>query len=132
DVEVSVDPQLFATMLAHLLADMVNASPVGGKVVVTAARRGPVARIEIRGPHTGGGPLHLPIARAIVAQHGGTVTTHRIAGKGNTHVVEIPLDGPTGGGKGESKAIGPGSATSGGAGSTTAAGASAVSTVNSR
>lgn len=100
DIEVSVDPQLFATMLAHLLADMVNAAPVGGKVVVTAARRGPVARIEIRGPHTGGGPLHLPIARAIVAQHRGTVTTHRIAGKGNTHVVEVPLEGSADGGPG--------------------------------
>jgi PAS domain S-box-containing protein len=103
DVEVSVDPDLFAKMLAHLLADMVTASPVGGKVVVTAARRGPVARIEIRGPHTGGGPLHLPIARAIVAQHGGTVTTHRIAGKGNTHVVEVPLEGSGGGGKGSAR-----------------------------
>jgi PAS domain S-box-containing protein len=100
DVEVSVDPELFAKMLTHLLADMVTASPVGGKVVVTAARRGPVARIEIRGPHTGGGPLHLPIARAIVAQHNGTVTTHRIAGKGNTHVVEVPLEGSADGGKG--------------------------------
>lgn len=100
DVEVAVDPQLFATMLAHLLADMVNAAPVGGKVVVTAARRGPVARIEIRGPHTGGGPLHLPIARAIVAQHRGTVTTHRISGKGNTHVVEVPLEGSADDGKG--------------------------------
>ncbi len=126
DVEVSVDPQLFATMLAHLLADMVNASPVGGKVVVTAARRGPVARIEIRGPHTGGGPLHLPIARAIVAQHGGTVTTHRIAGKGNTHVVEIPLEGSTGGGKSEQRAIAASSTTS------NTVSASAVSTVSSR
>lgn len=94
DVEVAVDPALFAKMVSHLLADMVTASPVGGKVVVTAARRGPVARIEIRGPHTGGGPLHLPIAQAIVGRHGGTVTTHRIAGKGNTHVVEVPIDPP--------------------------------------
>ena len=93
DVEVSVDPELFTMLVAHLLADMVTASPVGGKVVVTAARRGPVARIEIRGPHTGGGPLHVPIARAIATRHGGTVTTHRIAGKGNTHVVEVPLEG---------------------------------------
>ncbi len=129
DVEVSVDPQLFATMLAHLLADMVNASPVGGKVVVTAARRGPVARIEIRGPHTGGGPLHLPIARAIVAQHGGTVTTHRIAGKGNTHVVEIPLEGSAGGGKGDVRAVGPGSPSNP---ASSNPGSSAVSTVNTR
>ncbi len=99
DVEVKVDPDLFTALVAHLLADMVTASPVGGKVVVTAARRGPVARIEIRGPHTGGGPLHVPIARAIAARHGGTVTTHRIAGKGNTHVVEVPLDGSTGAGR---------------------------------
>jgi PAS domain S-box-containing protein len=99
DVEVMVDPDLFTALVAHLLADMVTASPVGGKVVVTAARRGPVARIEIRGPHTGGGPLHVPIARAIAARHGGTVTTHRIAGKGNTHVVEVPLEGSTGSGR---------------------------------
>ncbi|MBS2963253.1 PAS domain-containing protein [Actinocrinis puniceicyclus] len=127
DVEVMVDPQLFATMLAHLLADMINASPVGGKVVVTAARRGPVARIEIRGPHTGGGPLHLPIARAIVAQHGGTVTTHRIAGKGNTHVVEIPLEGPAGGGgKSAQRALAKGS------GATGPAAGSSVAAANSR
>jgi hypothetical protein len=91
DVEVDLDVDLFVKLLSHLLADMVSVSPVGGKIVVTAARRGALARIEIRGPHTGGGPLHLPIAQAIAAKHGGTVTTHRIAGKGNTHVVEVPV-----------------------------------------
>jgi CheY-like chemotaxis protein len=94
DVEVDLDVALFVKLLAHLLADMVSVSPVGGKIVVTAARRGTLARIEIRGPHTGGGPLHLPIAQAIAAKHGGTVTTHRIAGKGNTHVVEVPVTQP--------------------------------------
>ncbi|WP_034266643.1 PAS domain-containing protein [Actinospica robiniae] len=94
DVEVELDPALFVKLLVHLLADMVSVSPVGGKIVVTAARRGALARIEIRGPHTGGGPLHLPIAQAIAARHGGTVTTHRIAGKGNTHVVEVPVTQP--------------------------------------
>ena len=94
DVEVDLDVDLFVKLLAHLLADMVSVSPVGGKIVVTAARRGTLARIEIRGPHTGGGPLHLPIAQAIAAKHGGTVTTHRIAGKGNTHVVEVPVTQP--------------------------------------
>ena len=94
DVEVDLDVVLFVKLLAHLLADMISVSPVGGKIVVTAARRGALARIEIRGPHTGGGPLHLPIAQAIAAKHGGTVTTHRIAGKGNTHVVEVPVTQP--------------------------------------
>ena len=93
-VDVDLDVTLFVKLLAHLLADMVAVSPVGGKIVVTAARRGALARIEIRGPHTGGGPLHLPIAQAIAAKHGGTVTTHRIAGKGNTHVVEVPVAQP--------------------------------------
>jgi PAS domain S-box-containing protein len=95
EVEVELDPELFVKLLAHLLADMVSVSPVGGKIVVTAARRGALARIEIRGPHTGGGPLHLPIAQAVAARHGGTVTTHRIAGKGNTHVVEVPVTQPS-------------------------------------
>ena len=94
EVELDVDAELFIKLLTHLLADMVAVSPVGGKIVVTAARRGALARIEIRGPHTGGGPLHLPIAQAIAARHGGTVTTHRIAGKGNTHVIEVPVDQP--------------------------------------
>lgn len=94
EVEVDLDPDLFVKLLTHLLADMVAVSPVGGKIVVTAARRGALARIEIRGPHTGGGPLHLPIAQAIATRHGGTVTTHRIAGKGNTHVIEVPVDQP--------------------------------------
>jgi PAS domain S-box-containing protein len=94
EVEVELDPDLFVKLLAHLLSDMVSVSPVGGKIVVTAARRGALARIEIRGPHTGGGPLHLPIAQAVAARHGGTVTTHRIAGKGNTHVVEVPVTQP--------------------------------------
>lgn len=94
EVDLELDPELFVKLLAHLLADMVSVSPVGGKIVVTAARRGALARIEIRGPHTGGGPLHLPIAQAIATRHGGTVTTHRIAGKGDTHVVEVPVEQP--------------------------------------
>ncbi|HWG25516.1 PAS domain-containing protein [Actinospica sp.] len=94
EVEVDLDAELFVKLLIHLLADMVAVSPVGGKIVVTAARRGALARIEIRGPHTGGGPLHLPIAQAIASRHGGTVTTHRIAGKGNTHVIEVPVTQP--------------------------------------
>jgi len=73
EVEVELDPALFVKLLVHLLSDMVAVSPVGGKIVVTAARRGALARIEIRGPHTGGGPLHLPIAQAIAARHGGPV-----------------------------------------------------------
>jgi PAS domain S-box-containing protein len=107
EVELELDPELFVKLLAHLLADMVSVSPVGGKIVVTAARRGALARIEIRGPHTGGGALHLPIAQAIATRHGGTVTTHRIAGKGDTHVVEVPVAQPAVAGGERPKAVEP-------------------------
>jgi PAS domain S-box-containing protein len=92
EIDVSLDPALFGKLLAHLLSDMVGATPIGGKILLTSAHREAVLRIELRGPHTGGNATHLSIARAIAGRHGGTVTTHRIAGKGNTHVVELPWE----------------------------------------
>lgn len=92
EIDVSLDPKLFGKLLSHLLSDMVGATPIGGKILLTSARREATLRIELRGPHTGGNATHLSIARAIAGRHGGTVTTHRIAGKGNTHVVELPWD----------------------------------------
>ena len=93
DIEVSLDPELFGKLLGHLLTDMVSATPIGGKILLATTRRESVLRIELRGPHTGGNATHLSIAKAIAARHSGTVTTHRIAGKGNTHVIELPWDG---------------------------------------
>jgi PAS domain S-box-containing protein len=75
-----------------LLLDTVTASPRGTTVLVAAASRGGMARVEIRGPLSGAGGLRLPIARGIVERHSGTVTTHRITGKGHTYVVELPVD----------------------------------------
>ena len=92
EIEVSLDPELFGKLLGHLLSDMVGATPIGGKILLNSARRDSSLRIELRGPHTGGNATHLSIAKAVAARHGGTVTTHRIAGKGNTHVVELPWD----------------------------------------
>ncbi|MFE3501657.1 PAS domain-containing protein [Kitasatospora sp. NPDC059160] len=62
-------------------------------VVLAAAQRGEVARVEIRGPGVGGSPVHLPIARAVVERHGGVLQPHELPGKaGTTYVVELPLD----------------------------------------
>lgn len=89
--EVSVDRPRFLQAVRHLLVDTVSSSPAGSQVVIAAAERGGAARIEIRGPVARTGSLHLPIARGIVERHGGSVTTHRITGKGHTYVLELPL-----------------------------------------
>ncbi|MFJ8625864.1 PAS domain-containing protein [Kitasatospora sp. NPDC093550] len=121
-VEVIADERRLAQALAHLVADVSGvgfaldapASPSPGlavpglhngaapvpppapeppTVVLAAAQRGEVARIEIRGPGIGGSPVHLPIARAVVERHGGVLQPHELPGKaGTTYVVELPLD----------------------------------------
>ncbi|MGA5816906.1 PAS domain-containing protein [Kitasatospora sp. NPDC094028] len=119
-VEVIADERRLAQALAHLVADVSGiglaldapapASPglaVPGlpgpvpapaaaeppTVVLAAAQRGEVARVEIRGPGRGGSPVHLPIARAVVERHGGVLQPHELPGKaGTTYVVELPLD----------------------------------------
>ncbi len=121
-VEVIADERRLAQALAHLVADVsgtgfaldapATPSPglavpgLGGgsapalppatelpTVVLAAAQRGEVARVEIRGPGVGGSPVHLPIARAVVERHGGVLQPHELPGKaGTTYVVELPLD----------------------------------------
>ncbi|KJK57121.1 hybrid sensor histidine kinase/response regulator [Saccharothrix sp. ST-888] len=70
--------------------------PVGGDspmVVLAAAQRGEVARIEVRGPARSSSPVHLPIARSTVERHGGMLQRHELPGRaGTTYVVELPLD----------------------------------------
>lgn len=121
-VEVIADERRLAQALAHLVADVsgvglaldtpdapspglavpglngaaVPALPPAPElptVVLAAAQRGEVARVEIRGPGVGGSPVHLPIARAVVERHGGVLQPHELPGKaGTTYVVELPLD----------------------------------------
>ncbi|MBV6703273.1 PAS domain-containing protein, partial [Kitasatospora aureofaciens] len=112
-VEVIADERRLAQALAHLVADVSGVGlsldapatpspgapalpPSGGEpptVVLAAAQRGDVARVEIRGPGRGGSPVHLPIARAVVERHGGVLQPHELPGKaGTTYVVELPLD----------------------------------------
>ncbi|OIK24508.1 nickel transporter [Streptomyces malaysiense] len=102
-IEAEVDPQRLATALAHLVADVAGVDATGNApvstggyldntVVVAAAQRGSVARIEVRGPYAGGDPVHEPIVRGIVRAHGGVLQTHEVPGmSGNAYVLEVPL-----------------------------------------
>ncbi|GJF29133.1 hypothetical protein KNE206_18330 [Kitasatospora sp. NE20-6] len=115
-VEVTADKERLGRALAHLVADVSGIGPsldapgtgampslgvpalppAGGDapmVVVAAAQRGEVARIEVRGPALRSSPVHLPIARGTVERHGGVLQRHELpGGGGTTYVVELPLD----------------------------------------
>ncbi|MCK1794809.1 PAS domain-containing protein [Streptomyces sp. XM4193] len=111
-IQAVVDPDRLALAIAHLVADVAgvdvtgNSTVAGGPqdstIVVAAAKRGgsgrgeeatkeSVVRIEVRGPHSGGNPVHLPIARGVVARHGGVLQTHEVPGGGSAYVLEVPL-----------------------------------------
>ncbi|MGW1539388.1 PAS domain-containing protein [Streptomyces sp. NPDC002309] len=107
-IEAEVDPERLASALAHLVADVAGVDatgnarvPAGGymdnTVVVAAAQRGEVVRIEVRGPYPGGDPVHQPIVRGIVRAHGGVLQTHEVPGmSGSAYVLEVPLGGGAG------------------------------------
>ncbi|MFF4228693.1 PAS domain-containing protein [Streptomyces sp. NPDC001820] len=108
-IEAEVDAGRLATALAHLVADVAGVDstgkarvvPGGGyvdsTVVVAAAQRGDVVRIEVRGPFAGGDPVHEPIVRGIVRAHGGVLQTHEVPGmSGSAYVLEVPLGGGSG------------------------------------
>ncbi|MES5819106.1 PAS domain-containing protein [Streptomyces sp. RG80] len=107
-IEAEVDQQLLARALAHLVADVAGVDATGNApvsaggymdntVVVAAAQRGEVVRIEVRGPYAGGDPVHEPIVRGIVRAHGGVLQTHEVPGmSGNAYVLEVPIGGGAG------------------------------------
>ncbi|MER5385304.1 PAS domain-containing protein [Streptomyces sp. NPDC002688] len=107
-IEAEVDPQRLAGALAHLIADVAGVDATGNApvsaggymdntVVVAAAQRGEVVRIEVRGPYAGGDPVHEPIVRGIVRAHGGVLQTHEVPGmSGSAFVLEVPIGGGAG------------------------------------
>ncbi|MFF1280280.1 PAS domain-containing protein [Streptomyces sp. NPDC058299] len=131
-IEAEVDPQRLATALAHLVADVAGVDATGNTpvsaggyldntVVVAAAQRGEVARIEVRGPYAGGDPVHEPIVRGIVRAHGGVLQTHEVPGmSGSAYVLEVPLGGGAGAVTGGAGAV------AGGAGQAALGGQAAV------
>ncbi|MCB8902628.1 MULTISPECIES: PAS domain-containing protein [unclassified Streptomyces] len=104
-IEAEVDATRLATALAHLVADVAGvdatgknrataqgSGPADSTIVVAAAQRGDVVRIEVRGPYAGGDPVHGPVVRGIVAAHGGVVQTHEVPGTtGGAYVLEVPV-----------------------------------------
>lgn len=101
-IEAEVDADRIATALAHLIADVAGVDATGktrqgsgysdSTIVVAAAQRGDVVRIEVRGPYEGGNPVHEPIVRGIVAAHGGVLQTVEVPGApGGAYVLELPL-----------------------------------------
>ncbi|MEU0040057.1 PAS domain-containing protein [Streptomyces sp. NPDC006333] len=102
-IEAQVDAGLLARALAHLVADVAGVDATGNTpvsaggymdntVVVAAAQRGEVVRIEVRGPYAGGDPVHEPIVRGIVRAHGGVLQTHEVPGmSGSAFVLEVPI-----------------------------------------
>ncbi|QHC26453.1 PAS domain-containing protein [Streptomyces sp. GS7] len=136
-IAAMVDPERLAQALSHLIADVAGvdstgrmpvgaaAAGAGGRtgqvagdstIVVAAAKRGEVVRIEVRGPYGGGDPVHEPLVRGIVRLHGGLMQTHEMPGApggagagGSAYVLELPVlvddaapDGPAGGKSGKS------------------------------
>ncbi|MFF0184593.1 PAS domain-containing protein [Streptomyces sp. NPDC005244] len=107
-IEAEVDPHRLARALAHLIADVAGVDATGNApvsaggymdntVVVAAAQRGEVVRIEVRGPYAGGDPVHEPIVRGIVRAHGGVLQTHEVPGmSGSAFVLEVPIGGGAG------------------------------------
>ncbi|WP_406837950.1 PAS domain-containing protein [Streptomyces sp. AHU1] len=107
-IEAEVDPGRLARALAHLVADVAGVDATGNApvsaggymdntVVVAAAQRGEVVRIEVRGPYAGGDPVHEPIVRGIVRAHGGVLQTHEVPGmSGSAYVLEVPIGGGAG------------------------------------
>ncbi|WP_225849225.1 PAS domain-containing protein [Streptomyces sp. HPF1205] len=101
-IMVQVDGPRMAQALAHLIADVAGVDSAGNAtahsgdstIVVAAARRGDVVRIDVRGPHAGGDPVHLPLARGIVERHGGVLQTHEVPGQGSAYVLEVPAGTP--------------------------------------
>ncbi|WP_285547798.1 PAS domain-containing protein [Streptomyces lavendulae] len=101
-IEAEVDEGRIAAALAHLIADVAGVDATGktaqgsgygdSTVVVAAAQRGDVVRIEVRGPYEGGDPVHEPIVRGIVTAHGGVLQTVEVPGApGGAYVLELPL-----------------------------------------
>ncbi|MDN3297505.1 PAS domain-containing protein [Streptomyces ficellus] len=138
-IEAEVDGVRISTALAHLIADVAGVDSTGktrpvaaggyvdSTIVVAAAQRGDVVRIEVRGPYAGGDPVHEPIVRGIVRAHGGVLQTHEVPGMpGSAYVLEVPLGEGAGTVKPGEPAAGAGAAASAGAGAVAVAGAGAV------
>lgn len=110
------DESQLVRLISNLVINALQYTPAGGKVTVGLTRDDQVALIQVqdtgvgialadqphifdrfyrvsrdRSRHTGGAGLGLPIARAIVQAHQGTLQLHSEPGKGSIFSIRLPL-----------------------------------------
>jgi PAS domain S-box-containing protein len=109
-IAVSADPLRLRQVLLNLVWNAIKYTPPGGRVSITATRRGDTVRIRVRDTGAGmtpaelelafepferlgrsgaGAGLGLTIARRITEQHGGRLTATSVPGRGSTFTVAI-------------------------------------------
>ena len=113
-IAVAADPLRLRQVLLNLAWNAIKYTPPGGRVRITATRRGDAVRIRVRDTGAGmtpaevelafepferlgrsgpGAGLGLTIARRITEQHGGSLTATSVPGRGSTFTVEIAAAG---------------------------------------
>lgn len=111
--QIGLDREAIARLLSQLVSNASAATPAGGTITISAARRGDAIAITVADtgsgiPHEklsrifepfaaaseaprGGAGLGLPIARRIVEAHGGQLTVESVEGHGTTFTLTMPL-----------------------------------------
>lgn len=117
---VLADADRLAQVVTNLVGNAIKYAPAGGTITLTTRRLEdrvrllvrdegvgiapdmlerifePYVRIRAAGQAVTGSGLGLPIARHLVALHGGRLWAEREPGRGSTFVVELPIGGPGG------------------------------------
>ena len=113
--KVSADPERVGQVLSNLIGNALKFTPPGGSIHVTAAVDGDMVRVSVRDTGSGiareqlphlferywegtpsairskGAGLGLPIAKGIVAAHGGRLWVDSEPGRGSTFHFTLPL-----------------------------------------
>ena len=111
---VSGDPGRLARAIGHVLDNAIAATPHGGRILVDLSRNAETLRLVISDSGKGMDPatlarameglktgsdgktaerrqgIGLPLARQLIAAHGGTLELQSEPGQGTTAVIELP------------------------------------------
>jgi signal transduction histidine kinase len=111
--EILADWDHLQAAFGNLLRNARDATPAGGEILVSTRREGPVVLASVTDTGTGMAPevqarvfepyfstkkagtgLGLPTVRAIVEEHGGTLSMQSEVGKGTQFTMRLPAGGP--------------------------------------